>query len=235
MTHLTKVRAVLEQWPMSIHEAGAVVKDAVSDLMCMWSGTLRLRENFLLVSRELEVTESYRAYQLRVEEIRTGIVLHVGTMGVRMDAGGVNCWFDNCWKSSSEVRIARDILECFTEGLVQLLEELTPVAMAGYSLERLSVPSPATMIGNSQTWTQNVAIDNIVVPAVGDDIHCTYTVVGLPRGISFDADTRVISGIPIDLDDGFITIRVMNDKGTAEWKVAYRIKRSHEVSKENEA
>ena len=52
----------------------------------------------------------------------------------------------------------------------------------------------------------------------------TYAVVGsLPGGISFNANTRVISGNPNSAGSGTIRIRATNSEGSADWTVDYTI------------
>ena len=50
----------------------------------------------------------------------------------------------------------------------------------------------------------------------------TYAVVGsLPAGLSFNADTRVMSGTPTAAGSGTITIRATNSQGSDDWTVDY--------------
>ena len=86
----------------------------------------------------------------------------------------------------------------------------------------LTAPSFADSTGDAQTWTQNVAITDITVPAANGNPSPTYAAVGaLPTGISFDTGTRVLSGTPTVVGNGTITIRATNSEGMADWTVAY--------------
>ena len=83
-------------------------------------------------------------------------------------------------------------------------------------------PNFADDTGNAQTWTVDASIAAITVPAATGTPSPTYTVVGtLPDGISFNADTRVISGIPTATGSGRIRIRATNSAGQDTWRVDY--------------
>ena len=85
-----------------------------------------------------------------------------------------------------------------------------------------AAPAFADDTGDDQDWTQNSAITSITVPVATGHPTPTYAVQGaLPAGISFDADTRVISGTPTATGSGTITIRATNSEGTADWTVDY--------------
>ena len=84
-------------------------------------------------------------------------------------------------------------------------------------------PAFADDTGDAQAWTQNTAIAPITVPAATGDPVPTYAAVDLPSGITFDADTRVISGTPTTAGSGTATVTATNDAGTADWTVAYTI------------
>ena len=81
----------------------------------------------------------------------------------------------------------------------------------------------ANMVAD-QTWTQNDAITNLTLPeATGGDGSTTYTLARssgtptLPPGISFNADTRVVSGTPTTLqsDVGYTYTATDGDDDTA--------------------
>ena len=77
-------------------------------------------------------------------------------------------------------------------------------------------------MGNAQTWTQNDAIATLTVPTADGSPTPTYAVVGsLPAGISFNTNTRVISGTPTAVTSGTITIRATNSAGSDDWTVDY--------------
>ena len=83
-------------------------------------------------------------------------------------------------------------------------------------------PSFSDNTGNAQTWTVGTAIAAITVPSASGTPTPTYAVVGsLPAGLSFNTNTRVISGTPTGAGSGTITIRATNDEGSDDWTVAY--------------
>ena len=87
---------------------------------------------------------------------------------------------------------------------------------------QLAGPSFADPTGDAQTWTQNLAITPITVPAASGNPTPTYAAVGsLPSGLSFNTSTRVISGTPTATGSGTIRIRATNSQNTADWTVAY--------------
>ena len=58
-------------------------------------------------------------------------------------------------------------------------------------------PSFTDSTGDDQDWVQDEAITSVTVPVASGTPTPTYAVVGsLPTGISFNANTRVISGTP---------------------------------------
>ena len=86
------------------------------------------------------------------------------------------------------------------------------------------VPSFADPTGDAQSWEFNTAIIPITVPLATGNADPTYAAVGaLPTGISFDIDTRVISGTPTVTGIGTITIRAANSEGTSDWTMDYSI------------
>ena len=99
------------------------------------------------------------------------------------------------------------------QSLTLVFNDNPPVAVA---------PSFADDTGDAQTWTENVAIAPVTVPAADGTPTPTYAAVGtLPAGISFNTTTRVLSGTPTALGSGTITIRASNSAGMADWTVAY--------------
>ena len=78
-------------------------------------------------------------------------------------------------------------------------------------------------MGNAQSWTQNLTISNIIVPAATGTPTPTYSASGLPSGISFSASTRRISGTPTGTGSGTITITATNSAGTDTYTIAYSI------------
>ena len=76
--------------------------------------------------------------------------------------------------------------------------------------------------GDAQTWTQNVAIAPITVPAASGSPAPEYAAVGiLPAGMAFDVSTRVLSGAPTIIGSGTITIRATNSAGMDDWTIDY--------------
>ena len=86
----------------------------------------------------------------------------------------------------------------------------------------LTAPSFSDDAGDARTWTVDTAITSITVPEADGNPGPTYAVVGtLPAGLSFNTNTRVISGTPTAIGSGTITIRATNDEGSDDWTVAY--------------
>ena len=86
----------------------------------------------------------------------------------------------------------------------------------------LVAPSFVDDTGDNQTWTQNVGIMPLTVPAANGNPTPTYAAVGnLPTGIAFNTTTRVLSGTPTVVGSGAITIRATNSEGFADWTVDY--------------
>ena len=92
----------------------------------------------------------------------------------------------------------------------------------------ISMPTPdeppafADSTGNPQSWTQNTTIPLITVPEATGTPTPTYAVVGnLPAGISFNTNTRIISGTPTATGSGIIRIRATNSEGSDDWTVDY--------------
>lgn len=84
------------------------------------------------------------------------------------------------------------------------------------------IPTFVDDTGDPQSWTQNVAISPITVPEATGTPTITYSVIGsLPSGILFDPSTRIISGIPTEIDNNTITIRATNTGGVDDWTVGY--------------
>ena len=80
-------------------------------------------------------------------------------------------------------------------------------------------PSWADDTGDHQDWVVGSAILPITVPAAtGNPI---YNFAYLPLGISFDANTRIISGTPTVAHSGTIRIRAANSQGEGFWTVDF--------------
>ena len=86
----------------------------------------------------------------------------------------------------------------------------------------LAAPSFADPTGDQQSWTINVSIIPVNVPEADGNPTPTYAIFGaLPAGISFDVGTRALTGTPISVAFGTITIRAANSEGHADWTVTY--------------
>ena len=85
-----------------------------------------------------------------------------------------------------------------------------------------SAPTFADSTGDAQEWQAGSTIPNLTVPAATGEPSPTYAVVGsLPAGLTFNASTRLLSGVPQRGMTGTITIRATNSAGTADWTVGY--------------
>ena len=72
---------------------------------------------------------------------------------------------------------------------------------------------------DSQTYTAGLAIDPLLLPgASGGTGALTYSLVGLPAGLSFDAATRTLSGTPTAATDGAVSVTyiVTDEDGAAK-------------------
>ena len=86
----------------------------------------------------------------------------------------------------------------------------------------LTAPAFADDTGDAQDWTQNQAISPITVPVASGTPTPVYVTSGnLPNGISFNDNTRIISGTPTEVSSGTITIIATNSEGTDDWTVDY--------------
>ena len=93
----------------------------------------------------------------------------------------------------------------------------------GYTTSTVLVaPTFADNTGDSQNWTTGTAIADITVPLASGNPSPIYSAIsGLPSGVVFDANTRVISGTPTAVGSGTIRIRATNSEGHADWTVGY--------------
>ncbi len=68
---------------------------------------------------------------------------------------------------------------------------------------------------DDQTYTAGTAIDALMLPAAsGGTGTLTYSLVGLPAGLSFDAATRLLSGTPTAATDGAVSVTyIVVDEG----------------------
>ena len=66
-----------------------------------------------------------------------------------------------------------------------------------------------------QSYRQNQAIDPLTLPAATDgNGDLTYTLTGLPDGLSFDAETRTVSGTPIEaIEKAIYTLTATDEDG----------------------
>ena len=87
-----------------------------------------------------------------------------------------------------------------------------------------TAPSFADDTGDAQTWITGQGIFAITVPtASGVPTPMYFSVGALPAGLSFNMNTRVISGAPSTAGSGTITIRASNSEGSDDWTLAYTI------------
>ena len=85
----------------------------------------------------------------------------------------------------------------------------------------LTAPNWADDTGDDQDWTQNSAITSFTVPAATGNPAPTYSVAGLPNGITFNTGTRLLSGTPTAVGTGTITVTATNSQGSDTWTVGY--------------
>ena len=104
---------------------------------------------------------------------------------------------------------------------------LTVSHVVSVTLSLLATPPPVAPnfvddTGDAQNWTAGVAITPITVPAADGNPTPSYAAVGsLPNGISFNTNTRVISGTPTSTGSGTIRVRATNSEGDDDWTVRY--------------
>ena len=88
----------------------------------------------------------------------------------------------------------------------------------------LQAPAFANDSGTPRTWTLNQPITPLIVPAANGNPTPTYARVGaLPRGLTFNTNTRQISGTPNEAGSGTIRIRATNSQGTDDWTLDYSV------------
>ena len=105
------------------------------------------------------------------------------------------------------------------ESAYSSITEFTPESVAANV-----APSFATNTWPAQNWALNEAITTIIVHLATGIPTPTYSVIGsLPPGITFNPNTRNISGTPTAIGSGTITIRASNSEGDADWTVDYSI------------
>lgn len=68
--------------------------------------------------------------------------------------------------------------------------------------------------------TVGILIDAYTVPEAQGFPVPTYTVTGLPRGITFSSD-RVLAGSPVSMGVGSIVVTATNSLGTADYTINY--------------
>ncbi len=71
---------------------------------------------------------------------------------------------------------------------------------------------------DAQTYTASAAAELTLPPATGGNGPLVYTLPGLPDGLSFDPDTRILSGVPVSIVDAVqvtYTVRDTDDDDTA--------------------
>ena len=95
--------------------------------------------------------------------------------------------------------------------------------LATSTLEALTVPNFADDAGATQNWTKDSEIVSIIVPTATGNPMPTYQANGLPLGISFNSNTGLITGTPIIVSIGTITIIAVNSEGSDTWTFDYVI------------
>ncbi len=76
----------------------------------------------------------------------------------------------------------------------------------------------------AHTYTEGTAITPLVLPmAMGDEGSITYSVSGLPAGLSFDAATRTISGTPDAATDGAVEVTYTATAGAESVSLRFTI------------
>ena len=117
--------------------------------------------------------------------------------------------------SSTSVRIMNNTGAVNIKGIWGIKNPATAVASENMA------PSWTDNTGTSRSWTQNSAISSFTVPAALGTPTPTYSISGLPTGLSFNTSSRLISGTPISIDSGTITVTATNLEGTASWTMPY--------------
>ena len=116
--------------------------------------------------------------------------------------------------------------ETSPDGLASHAGLLYMVGGINDTLYVINIPGPAVFVVDTSSINLRTGeeIDPITVPAAVGLPVPTYAAIGrLPAGLSFDPNTRVISGTPTTADSGTITIRATNSLGTDDWTANYVI------------
>ena len=78
--------------------------------------------------------------------------------------------------------------------------------------------------GTTATLAVGTAITDLVIPEANGTPAPTYSIEGdLPFGLSFDANTRTISGTPLVSGTFAIDVRATNTEDVADWRVTYTV------------
>ena len=95
-----------------------------------------------------------------------------------------------------------------------------------YNIARSTVPAAPVFDetqGEAQFWGRGSFV-SIQIPAVARGYPIpTYTAAGLPGSMTFDADTRTLSGTPTVNALGTVTITAANSQGTAEYSFVWSV------------
>ena len=78
--------------------------------------------------------------------------------------------------------------------------------------------------GSAVAWPVGSPITPVVVPAVDFGLpDVTYAAAALPVGVTFDSDTRTLSGTPATPGAGTILITASNSEGSYDWRLPYAV------------
>ena len=96
-------------------------------------------------------------------------------------------------------------------------------SISGIAFEPATVSAPSFTNPTGTALTTRVgSSETVTVPEAAGRPSPTYAAVGtLPRGVTFNATTRVLTVAPTAVARGTITIRATNSQGSADWTVAY--------------
>ena len=151
-----------------------------------------------------------------------GVRLTVGSQSWIFLLAGADMGVPYFWSpsNSDEVIEAYGIIASATAGTLEISDDPD----TDFADTSSVAPSFADIAGDPQDWVRGQAITTVQVPAASGMPTPTYAVVGpLPAGLSFDSNTRQITGTPTVVGSGSIRIRASNSAGFDEWIFFYTI------------